>query len=292
MHFVDGAFLSNIKTTENPSVRGFLIEQACLTYIRHNGLLLPSPHGLLKPDRVVYFDAGAEVTARVVSPCVLYIPRPFNYRAIDAIIRVLEFGRNEAGAEVVTRVLLVPIQVTISASHKPSTASFYPRHHVWLSDIDAHVPREHVFVWLRRAPKDRVDHAEHQRGTKSQSTWSSLRRSPKSPLNSTRSLGLCISAPAHRGDSHHTNALMQRTLRSLFRYQVRSVNTRGHIDAPMAHSICCLFRFCSGDSATALPSAAPGASASAMDTSDSAGRSLSACSPDSRRLFSGLVRWL
>jgi hypothetical protein len=172
-HFVDGSFLSNIKTMENPSVRGFLIEQACLTYIRTNGLLLPDPFaGLLMPDSVVYFDAGSEAEARIVSaqtPCVLYIPRPFNYRAIDALIRRVTFGQNVAGEEVVTSVLLVPIQVTVSASHKPSPASFYPRHHVWLSDIDASVPRQHVFVWLRRDRQDSIHHPECQRDTRGQS---------------------------------------------------------------------------------------------------------------------------
>ena len=165
VHFVDGSFLSNMKTTQNPSMRGFLIEQACLTYIRNSGLLLPSPVGLLKrpsssvscwsaeTHQVVYFDAGSEDIVRSASirtPCVLYIPRPFNYRAIDAIIRRVTFGQNAAGEEIVTGVLLVPIQVTVSASHKFSPAAFYPRHHVWLSDVDASVPRQHVFVWLRR----------------------------------------------------------------------------------------------------------------------------------------------
>jgi hypothetical protein len=171
-HFVDGSFLSNIKTMHNPSVRGFLIEQACLTYIRTNGLLLPIPAGLLlKPDRVVYFDAGAESHARNISsstPCVLYIPRPFNYRAVDAIVRYLTFGRNASGQEVVTSVLLVPIQVTVSASHKHSPSSFYPRHHVWLGDIDPGVPREHTFVWLRRDHQESVRHEAYQRPTRDQ----------------------------------------------------------------------------------------------------------------------------
>ncbi|MDO9334038.1 MAG: hypothetical protein Q7T57_05900 [Dehalococcoidales bacterium] len=168
-HFVDGSFLSNMKTTRNPSMRGFLIEQACLTYIRNSGLLLPSPVGLLKPDQVVYFDAGSEDIARSASirtPCVLYIPRPFNYRAIDAVIRRVTFGQNAAGEEIITGVLLVPIQVTVSASHKFSPAAFYPRHHVWLSDIDASVPRQHVFAWLRRDRQDSIDHQEHQRDTR------------------------------------------------------------------------------------------------------------------------------
>jgi hypothetical protein len=170
-HFVDGPFLGNIRTTRNPSMRGFLIEQACLTYVRHNGLLLPAPFGLLKPDQVVYFDAGEESHAlgpSSRSACVLYIPRPFNYRAIDAILRYLTFGQNEHGQQVITGVLLVPIQVTISASHKPSPEAFYPKHQVWLEDIDVGVPRQHVFVWLRRDHQASVAHEEHVRGTREQ----------------------------------------------------------------------------------------------------------------------------
>jgi len=170
-HFVNGAFLSNIKTTRNPSVRGFLIEEACLTYIRNNGLLLPGGHGLVKPTEVVYFDSGAEAGARDASsrsPCVLYIPRPFNYRAVDAVLRRLTFGRNAEGQEVITSVLLVPVQVTVSASHKPSPEAFYPKHQVWLEDIDAGVPRQHVFAWLRRDAQGSISHAEHVRGTRAQ----------------------------------------------------------------------------------------------------------------------------
>jgi hypothetical protein len=165
-HFVNGAFLSNIKTTRNPSVRGFLIEEACLTYIRSTGLLLPDGHGLVKPTEVVYFDSGAEDEARDASsrsPCVLYIPRPFNYRAVDAVLRRLTFARDEKGQEIIASVLLVPIQVTVSASHKPSPEAFYPRHHVWLEDIDVAVPRQHVFAWLRRDAQASVAHAEHTR---------------------------------------------------------------------------------------------------------------------------------
>jgi hypothetical protein len=173
-HFVDGAFLSNLKTTRNPSMRGFLIEQACLTYIRHSGLLLPGTVGLIKPDRVVYFDAGAEAQARDSSsrsPCVLYIPRPFNYRAVDAVLRRLTFGHNAAGQEVITSVLLVPVQVTVSMSHKPSPEAFYPRHQVWLEDIDASVAQQHVFVWLRRDAQATIAHAEHIRGTRAQEIY-------------------------------------------------------------------------------------------------------------------------
>lgn len=170
-HFVDGAFLSNLKTTRNPSMRGFLIEQACLTYVLHNGLLLPGDAGLVKPDKVVYFDAGAEaatVSAAAQAACVLYIPRPYNYKAIDALLRRLTFSQNEQGQRVVTSVLLVPIQVTISTSHKPSPDAFYPTHDVWLEDIDAGVQRQHVFVWLRRDAQASVSHAEHVRRTRGQ----------------------------------------------------------------------------------------------------------------------------
>lgn len=170
-HFVDGPFLGNIRTTRNPSMRGFLIEQACLTYVRHHGLLLPRPHGLIKPERVVYFDTGGEREAlgpSSGSACVLYIPRPYNYKAIDALLRRVTFGQNEQGQQVITSVLLVPIQVTVSATHKPSPEAFYPVHDMWLEDIDSTVPRQHVFVWLRRDAQDSVTHAEHVRSTRGQ----------------------------------------------------------------------------------------------------------------------------
>lgn len=168
---VDGRFLSNIKTTSNPSMRGFLIEQACLTYIRHSGLPLPSPLGVAKPDKVIYFDAGGErgaVASSSGEKCVLYIPRPFNYKSVDAILRHSTFAKNDHGQNVMSSVLLVPIQVTVSASHKPSPESFYPNHRIWLADIDAGVALKHAFVWLRRDHQDSISHQQQVRVTREQ----------------------------------------------------------------------------------------------------------------------------
>lgn len=88
-----------------------------------------------------------------LTSCVLFIPRPYNYKAIDAIIRHLTYVDGK-----VTKVLLVPIRVTINASHKSSPSDFYPQHHVWLKDINTNVQREHFFVWLRRESRDPISH--------------------------------------------------------------------------------------------------------------------------------------
>lgn len=168
--FVGGNFLTHIKTTRNPSVRGFLIEQACLTYIRRNGFLLPD--GVrIQPQRVVYFDTDGERDALLSAPnapCVLYIPRPFNYKAIDAIVRCLTFTQGQYGQQVISHVHLLPIQITDSGSHKHSPSSFYPRHHVWLEDLEPEVQRKHTFVWVKRTQEEMEVRDEQVRGMRNQ----------------------------------------------------------------------------------------------------------------------------
>jgi len=167
LQFVSGNFLTRIKTSSNPSVRGFLVEQACLTFIGRKGMLLPDG-AFVQPQRIVYFDAGRERDALEPSSrtaCALYIPRPFNYKAVDAVLRRVTVDKNEQGQEV-TSVLLVPIQVTLSHSHKPSPEAFYPAHEVWLADIDAGASCQHVFVWLRRNAQEPVLHGERVRKTR------------------------------------------------------------------------------------------------------------------------------
>ena len=168
--FVGGNFLTHIKTTRNPSVRGFLIEQACLTYIRRNGFLLPD--GIrIQPQRVVYFDTDGERDALLSipdAPCVLYLPRPFNYKAIDAIIRCLTFTQGQSGQQVISHVRLLPIQITDSGSHKHSPSSFYPRHQVWLEDLEPGVQRQHTFVWVKRVQEEMEMHDEQVRGMRDQ----------------------------------------------------------------------------------------------------------------------------
>ena len=168
--FVGGNFLTHIKITRNPSVRGFLIEQACLTYIRRNGFLLPD--GVrIQPQRVVYFDTDGERDALLSipdAPCVLYIPRPFNYKAIDAIVRCLTFTQGQYGQQVISHVRLLPIQITDSGSHKHSPSSFYPRHHVWLEDLEPGVERQHTFVWVKRMQEEMETHDEQVKGMRDQ----------------------------------------------------------------------------------------------------------------------------
>jgi len=64
--------------------------------------------------------------------------------------------------------LLVPIQITASASHSDSPAAFYPRYRLWLSDLEESVARnsKHVFVWLQRHARDPVHHESIIRQTR------------------------------------------------------------------------------------------------------------------------------
>jgi hypothetical protein len=116
---------------------------------------------------VVYFDTDGERDALLSipdAPCVLYIPRPFNYKAIDAIVRCLTFTQGQYGQQVISHVRLIPIQITDSGSHKHSPSSFYPRHQVWLEDLEPGVERQHTFVWVKRMQEEMETHDEQVKG--------------------------------------------------------------------------------------------------------------------------------
>ena len=80
----------------NPIMLGFLVEQAVLSYLSDDLLLRTMLQGVVamptdaRPS-VQLFEEGSETSAlRAEEAIVLYIPKSFNYPAVDAVLRVIE----------------------------------------------------------------------------------------------------------------------------------------------------------------------------------------------------------
>lgn len=145
------AYVFNAITgSRNPSVRGFLAEQACISS------MLTSPAEYLpglsfRPSELRYFDRGSESSAFVHDVfCVLYVPRPFNYKAVDAVLRILPVyakaddfrgggaAQTAAFAELQkSAAVILPVQITLRsiAQHASSVAAFFAARSVWLSNV-------------------------------------------------------------------------------------------------------------------------------------------------------------
>ena len=81
----------------NPIMLGFLVEQAVLSYLSDDMVLRNLLHGIaaIPTDArplVQLFDESSERSAlRSEEAVVLYIPKSFNYPAIDAVLRIIEW---------------------------------------------------------------------------------------------------------------------------------------------------------------------------------------------------------
>ena len=155
-------FADSVRTEANPTVKGFLAERACLEGILFRGLEvqlhrtmgLAMAQLLVRPSRVVTFTTGREHEMLDEEHfCVLYVPRAFNYKHIDAVLRIrpalfksaLPKKKDQDKEEATVArafavssadVLLVAVQVGIGANaiadHPHSVAGFGADHVKWL----------------------------------------------------------------------------------------------------------------------------------------------------------------
>jgi hypothetical protein len=191
---------SAIAGSRNPSVRGFLVEQACI----HAMLTSPQEYlpGLrFRPSNLRFFDRGSEASAFVQDAfCVLYAPRPFNYKAVDAVIRVLpafaaaeDFAGGVSDAQFnalkQTPAIIVPVQITLRSidKHESSVAAFFGARAVWMSNVtrsDGQACSDGDVAWIF-----------HWIVPAKEAKKVAAREEQKAQLRATRS-GVKVSAPA------------------------------------------------------------------------------------------------
>ena len=180
----------------NPIMLGFLVEQAVLSYLSDDLLLRTMLQGVVAMPKdarpsVQLFEEGAETSAlRAEEAIVLYIPKSFNYPAVDAVLRVIE--RTGPAAPVIAvkkqpsraskhpqlpvvptaptpvkvTVTIIPIRITMRAvddAKRRRSLRFFDNRHRWTSDHpDADI--HYVFAFIGGAAgmqkEDRKDQKE------------------------------------------------------------------------------------------------------------------------------------
>jgi hypothetical protein len=134
----DPMWLRSLPTFKNnPFIVGFLVEQACLSFISCTGF----HHGSANwgPLKATIFE-GDLISAIPPGDCeIFFIPQAPNFKDIDALyLRVHHLDEI---------VLVIPIQITIAKAHKDSEAAFYSRWSDWEKRFAGYEVIT-TFVWI------------------------------------------------------------------------------------------------------------------------------------------------
>jgi hypothetical protein len=134
---------SFVRFNHNPSTLGFLVEEACLDMIYVSGLRVG--HKTYMPKNIHFFDDIPDLTKDLKPRCELYIPKAWNYKAIDGLIFSVHEDDKKQSA-----IHLIPIQITISSKekHTDSVQGFLSRWCEYESKLAQ--PPSCTFVWILR----------------------------------------------------------------------------------------------------------------------------------------------
>jgi hypothetical protein len=153
-------WIQSLRTFKNnPSVVGFLVEQACLSAIsttgfHHGGIKWQSfTATIFKGDLLeAIFPAGNYET--------FLIPADPFFKDIDALYLKVDTEKKTA--------LVVPIQVTVAKKHKDSEAAFYSRWSDWQKFFEGYELKT-TFVWVVENEQAWVKKTEEIRTTRKNS---------------------------------------------------------------------------------------------------------------------------
>ncbi len=166
-NFVDTNFLKSIyDNINNPSVAGFIIEQAILSSIGSNGLAIRDC--INQPMTVVIFEAEfPEFRIDLTDTRVLYCPKKFNFRAIDGLIVAPKESQspkkngktNTKTQQEKPKLFMAALQITIQTpeTHSDSHEKFFNEWKGWtkgLEEFDIEVE----FMWITPGPASSKDH--------------------------------------------------------------------------------------------------------------------------------------
>ena len=226
--FADADFLSSLdEYINNPSVTGFFIEQATLSWIGDHGLSISA--NISKPLTVIMFEKDYPDSINTECGVTLYCPLKFNLRAIDGIIIRFEaeVGKGKSkrkfkaakrkskdtaevcGAAVEKskdaaeqskdaaekskdarrKCWMFPIQVTVAKSHSDSEGAFFNNWDAWERMIDLEkFDIEVQFIWITGKDSTTSEVEDRQRN---------LRSAPRltNPKYTTRNLPLRLVSP-------------------------------------------------------------------------------------------------
>ena len=153
--FIDSQWLNSFTFVKNnPSMLGFVVEQACLSSIAQNGIRVA---GLgLDHMKTTTFNQFPSYDNTVDHS--LYIPSAFNFRAIDGLILQLDKTNRDA--------CLIPIQITIAKNHSKSDTAFFDNWDKWKRGLEEYNVSV-KFLWIteeKRATKEEEKDEKKLRG--------------------------------------------------------------------------------------------------------------------------------
>ena len=165
-HFVDMDFLKSIyDNINNPSVSGFIIEQAILSSIGSNGLAIRDC--INQPMTVVIFEAEfPEFRIDLTDTRVLYCPKKFNFRAIDGLIIAPKESQsqkknrktNTNTQQEKPKLFIAPLQITLAPeTHSDSHEKFFNKWKGWTKGLEQ-FDIEVEFMWITPNPASSQDH--------------------------------------------------------------------------------------------------------------------------------------
>ncbi|RIB06860.1 hypothetical protein C2G38_2046468 [Gigaspora rosea] len=128
------------KFKNNPSVKGFFAEKACIASIFRNGIMA---NGVtFKPNDIEFFCDEKEISfSSNEGKCILYLPRSWNQEAIDGLL-ILKTNN---------KLYVAPIQITLdkrnhSNSEEIFFSSIWPNLKSTLSGFEDGL--EIIFIWI------------------------------------------------------------------------------------------------------------------------------------------------
>ncbi|KAF0541712.1 hypothetical protein F8M41_005199 [Gigaspora margarita] len=139
--FTDIKWISCIdKFKNNPLVKGFFAEKACIASIFRNGIM--ANHVTFKPNDIEFFCDEKEIRfSSSEGKCILYLPRRWNQEAIDGLL----FLKTN------NKLYIAPIQITLDKNrHSNSEEIFFSN--IWpnlkstLSGFEDEL--EILFIWI------------------------------------------------------------------------------------------------------------------------------------------------
>ena len=154
LQFHDMDFLHSLpQYISNPSVAGFMIEQAVLASIVLHGLhIVPKHQG---PITAIFFENKFPSFDTTRDEPALYIPKAFNFRHIDGIIVQIENTKDEK-----RKLFMFPLQITLRLdNHSDSRKGFFSEWTGWCENLNKFdvVPE---FVWISEKVATTKDHDE------------------------------------------------------------------------------------------------------------------------------------
>jgi hypothetical protein len=163
--FGDADFLKSLSDfINNPSVTGYMIEQAVLASIAFNGLAVASRiHDSMEVN--IFQELIPNLAPKTNRP-VLHIPKIFNYKGVDGIIVKKEppideeekqgegkkQGEEKKGEEEKRgkqRLFVYPLQMTMAKKHKDSHKTFFDEWKSWIATLEEFdvIPE---FIWISK----------------------------------------------------------------------------------------------------------------------------------------------